>query len=164
MDQKQEQKENLKYFIRVCNTDLNGNKRIEHALTNIKGVGFSFAHAICLVLNLDGNTKAGYIDDVTAKKMEEVMRNPLKYNIPSWVFNRQKDPETGNDVHLVTGDLTFVTDNDLKMMKKIKSYKGLRHMKGLTVRGQRTKSNFRKNKGKANRGVKRRPGAKTGKV
>ncbi len=42
------------------------------------------------------------------------------------------------------------------MMKKIKSYKGVRHMFGLTVRGQRTRSNFRKNKGKVRLGVTRK--------
>ena len=51
-------------------------------------------------------------------------------------------------MHLLTGNLTFYKENDIKRMKKIKSLKGMRHQKGLPVRGQRTKSHFRKNKGK----------------
>ena len=51
------------------------------------------------------------------------------------------------------GDLDFTVDNDLKRMKMIKCYRGMRHAFGLPVRGQRTKSNFRKNKGKASLGV-----------
>jgi small subunit ribosomal protein S13 len=49
------------------------------------------------------------------------------------------------------------------MMKKIRSYKGMRHAYGLPVRGQRTKSKFRKNKGKV-KGVKRKSGVKQGKT
>ena len=49
-------------------------------------------------------------------------------------------------------------------MKKVKSYKGVRHSAGLTVRGQKTKSNFRRNKGKLSLGVKKKQGAKAGRV
>ena len=59
--------------------------------------------------------------------------------------------------------MSFTQDNDIKMLKKIKSYKGIRHSLGLPVRGQRTRSNFRKNKGKV-MGVKRKEGAKADKV
>jgi small subunit ribosomal protein S13 len=52
--------------------------------------------------------------------------------------------------------LKFAKENDVKMMKKIKSYRGLRHQWSLPVRGQRTKSNFRRNKGKGSLGVKRK--------
>jgi small subunit ribosomal protein S13 len=55
----------------------------------------------------------------------------------------------------------FTKDNDIKLMRKIKSYKGTRHSAGQPVRGQRTKSNFRKSKGKV-MGVKRKAGAKSG--
>ncbi len=79
------------------------------------------------------------------------------------MLNRRRDYETNENKHLVTGDIKFVQDNDIKRLKKIKTYKGVRHILELPVRGQRTKSNFRKNKGKV-LGVKRRPGAKPGKV
>jgi small subunit ribosomal protein S13 len=64
-------------------------------------------------------------------------------------------------MHIITTDLAFIKDNDIKMMKKIRCYRGVRHIRGLPVRGQNTRSKFRKNKGKA-MGVKRRAGAKTG--
>jgi small subunit ribosomal protein S13 len=80
--------------------------------------------------------------------------NPLKYGSPRWMLNRRNDYETGDDRHLLTGDIGFVRDNDIKRLKMIKSRRGMRHMFGLPVRGQRTKSNFRKNKGKV-LGVKR---------
>ena len=61
-------------------------------------------------------------------------------------------------------DLSFAEENDIKMMKKIRSYRGVRHGMGLPVRGQRTKSNFRKNKGKVSLGViKKKEAPKSGK-
>ena len=88
-------------------------------------------------------------------KLEDAIKNPSKNNIPSWLLNRRADPETNEDKHVITSDLRLQTEFDIKRLKKIKSYKGLRHAVGLPVRGQKTKSNFRKNKGKA-MGVKRK--------
>ena len=59
------------------------------------------------------------------------------------MVNRRKDIETGEDRHLVGVDLKFMQEQDIKRMIKIKSYKGVRHMFGLPVRGQRTRSSFR---------------------
>jgi len=65
----------------------------------------------------------------------------IRDNIPTLVV---RDLETGEDLHLVGPDLKFTREQDVKMMIKIKSYRGVRHMFGLPVRGQRTKSSFRK--------------------
>ena len=159
----QENKDDFRHFIRIANTDLNGNHKIERALTKIKGVSFQFANAICSALKIDPNQKTGYMDDGSVKKIQELLENPLKFNIPQWLFNRRKDYETGKDVHILASDINFIQDNDLKRMKKIKCYRGIRHIRGLPVRGQRTKSNFRKNKGKGSLGVKKKKG-KSGKV
>lgn len=157
----EEQKQELKYFVRIANTDLDGNKSIGHALTKIKGVNFMFSNAVLNIAKIEKTRKAGYLSDDEASKIDEIVREPSKFGISSWLFNRKKDPEDGTDKHLTGTSLSFTQDNDIKMMKKMKSYKGLRHILGLPVRGQRTKSNFRKNKGKV-LGVKRKEGAKTG--
>ena len=85
------------------------------------------------------------------------LSNPKKFNVPLWLLNRRKDPETNEDKHIITDDMRFIQENDVKILKKIKSYKGVRHMHGLPTRGQRTKSNFRRNKGNVI-GVKRKKG------
>ena len=64
-------------------------------------------------------------------------------------------------MHLINTDLDLSKDGDIKRMKKVKSYKGLRHTWGLPVRGQRTRSNFRKNKGKVSLGVVKKAPPKT---
>ena len=63
--------------------------------------------------------------------------------------NRQKDFEDGENKHISGADLKLRREFDLKRLKKIKSYKGVRHSHGLPVRGQRTKANFRKNRKKS---------------
>jgi len=154
------QKQELKYFVRIANTDLDGNRTIRQALTKIKGIGFMFSNAICRAASIDITKKTGYLNDSEVSKIDDILKEPSKFNIPSWLFNRKRDPEDNADKHIIGSNLTFMQDNDIKMMKKIKSYKGIRHMLGLPVRGQRTRSNFRRNKGKV-MGVKRKDTSKS---
>jgi len=147
-------KEEFKHLIRIANTDLDGNKPIAYALRKIKGIGFQFANFICVLSGIDKNEKAGNLNDENIKKLNEVIKDHIKLGAPAWMLNRRKNYEDNTDKHLITADLDFTKDNDIKRMKKIKSYRGVRHMFGLPVRGQRTKSNFRKNKGKVT-GVKK---------
>ncbi len=138
----------FRHIIRLANTDLDGNKQILFAMKKIKGVDVMVANAALGIAGVDKTRKAGELDVEEVKRIDEILRNPGKYNVPAWMLNRRKDYETGEDTHLLGADLDFTKENDIKRMKKTKSYKGLRHQWGLTVRGQRTKANFRKNKGK----------------
>ena len=105
-----------------------------------------FANAVCHVAGLGTARKAGDLNEAEESRLNDVVRAPQKFGIPEWMFNRRKDPETGEDGHLIGSDVNFARDNDIKRMRKLRSYKGLRHAENLTVRGQRTKSNFRRNK------------------
>jgi len=145
----------FKHLVRISRKDVSGNKTIEHALTEIKGVGISLSKTMCRVLDLDLNAKIGYIADEDVLKIEEILENPQKFDIPSWMLNRREDYETGDDIHLIESDLDMTLRDDLNRMKKTRSYKGRRHEVGLPVRGQRTKSTFRKS---SSVGVKRSRG------
>lgn len=158
---KQEQKE-IKHLVRIANTDLEGHKLLYIALRKIKGINFMFSHSICVTTAIDPNRKVGYLTEEEIKKIDDVIKDPAKFGIPVWMFNRRRDCEDGSMRHLVTADLSFTQENDIKMMRKIKSYKGVRHSLGLPARGQRTKSNFRRNKGKVHLGVKKKEGVKSG--
>ena len=162
--QNKELKEDFRYFVRVANTDIDGNKDIAHALIKIKGVNFMFSNMLCNLAGVDKNSKAGYLKDEQVKKISDVLNNPLKYNAPTWILNRRKNYEDGKDYHLTTGELSLANENDVKRLKKIRSYRGIRHGLGLPVRGQRTKSNFRRNKGKGSLGVKKKEGSKAGRI
>ena len=161
-DKMTENKE-FKHIVRIANTDLDGNKAILVALKKIKGVGYSFANFACKNAEVDINKKTGYLSDAEISKLDTVIRNPIKYNSPIWMLNWQKEYESGLDKHLIGVDLKFLKQSGIKRLQKIKSYRGLRHQWRLPLRGQRTRSNFRPNKGKVV-GVKRRKGAKSGRV
>ena len=138
----------VKYMIRVCNTDLDGAKPLYHSLTKIKGIGKMLANAVCVAAKIDPYAKTGSLSDADVKKLNEVITKPAEHKIPAWMLNRKRDPSSGEDMHLLTSDLDFVQSNDKKQLQKIKCYRGVRHYLRLPVRGQRTRSNFRKNKGK----------------
>lgn len=138
----------FKHIIRVANTDLKGEKGLIVALQKIKGVGYNMSHAICHASGIDKRKRAGDLSDAEEARLQDVVLHPEKHGIPTWMLNRRKDYETGEDKHLLLADFTYAVDQDKRREAKTKSYKGLRHPLNLTVRGQRTKSNFRLNKGK----------------
>jgi small subunit ribosomal protein S13 len=152
----------FRHIVRIANTDLDGNRKIIDALRKIKGIDFVFSNMVCNFVGVDKDKKTGTLLDSEIKRIDEAVNNPREFGAPSWMLNRRKDYETGEDIHLLSSDLAFTQDNDIKMMKKMKSYKGMRHARGLTVRGQKTRANFRRNKGKV-AGVQKKK-AKTGKV
>ena len=152
---------NFKYLVRIINTDLDGSKQIASALRKVKGISYSVANAICVLSGIDKQRKTGYLSDEEVKRLENNLRNSVSV-LPSWMLNRRKDVEEGVDKHIFTTDLDYAIENDIKLMKKIRSYKGIRHGMGAPVRGQRTRSNFRRNKGKVLGVVKSKIGGKTG--
>jgi len=160
-DHAQKPQDSFRHIVRIANVDLTGEKIIRFALTKIKGVGVHFADVVCTLAKVDKSKKAGNLLDNEVEQLNDVINNPEKNGIPVWMFNRRKDYETGEDKHIITGTLNFTKDNDLKRLKKIKTLRGMRHQKGLPVRGQKTRSNFRKSKGKVV-GVKKKgiPGKK----
>ena len=145
----------FKHLVRISRKDVDGNKKIEHALTDIKGVGLSLSRSLALAMEFDLEQKIGYISDEDIVKIEEALKDPQSYNIPKWMLNRQDDYVTGETTHLIESDLDMRLRDDLNRMKKTRSYKGRRHEVGLPVRGQRTKSTFRKG---SSVGVRRRRG------
>ncbi|MAG48023.1 30S ribosomal protein S13 [archaeon] len=136
--------EEFKRIVRVLNTDIDGNKNTFMALKKIKGIGFMFSNAICNHLNLNKNSKVGSLSDEQIKSIHDLLENTKE--LPSWLLNRRSDPETGEDSQLTTAKLRLTYEFDLKRLKQTKSYRGLRHAWGLPLRGQRTRSNFRKGK------------------
>jgi len=150
MVQKQTQKieEEKKYkerIVRLLSEDIEGGMRVYAGLTKIKGISWCLANAICKTLKIDKNRRVGSLTDGEVKKISDFVKDP---QIPSFILNRRFDFETGKDKHLIGTGLELQKEFDIKRLKKIKSYRGIRHSANLPVRGQRTKSHFRKNKRK----------------
>lgn len=143
-------------LIRILSTDIPGHMGVYAGLTRIKGISWSYSNAVCNVLKIEKNKKIQELSEEEIKKISDFIKNP---KVPDFILNRKKDFETGKSGHLTGTDLDLTKEFDIKRMKKIKSYKGIRHILGQPVRGQRTKSHFRKNRavgvmGKAKKGKK----------
>jgi len=133
-------------LIRILSKDIEGGLNVYVGLTKIKGISWSLSNAICRLLNMDKNRKIGSL----SKEEIEKINNFVKIqNIPTYLFNRRIDFETGENKHLTGSDLELQKELDIGRLKKIRSYRGYRHATGLPLRGQRTKSHFRKNKKKS---------------
>jgi len=132
-------------IIRILSTDIEGKMSIYSGLTKIKGVSWSFSNAVCKKLGLDKTRKIGTLTEQEIKKITEFIKNPT---LPNFLLNRKRDPGSDKGRHLVISDLDLQKEFDIKRLKKIKSYRGLRHSAKLPLRGQRTKSHFRKNRAK----------------
>ena len=138
------QPKKAKSIVRVAGTDLDGEKQVWIALKKIKGISFSMSRAVCKAANINPRTKLKDLSEEQVKLLEDVIKNPGNFGIPSFLFNRRKDRETGKDLHLTSSELEIQTKMDIQRMIDLKTYKGIRHMLGLPVRGQRTRSSFRK--------------------
>ncbi len=135
--------EEFRHIVRIAGTDLDGSKQLEYALTKIKGLSINLAKAIVKKSNVNGEQIVGNLSDADIQKVEDVLKNPSKYDIPGWMLNRHKDPETGGDSHLIGPDLTLRVKTDIGNMIQLRSWTGTRHSLGLKVRGQRTKTTGR---------------------
>ncbi|HTY44360.1 MAG TPA: 30S ribosomal protein S13 [Patescibacteria group bacterium] len=134
-------------IVRILSKDIEGNMALYAGLAKIKGISWAFSNAICISLGLDKNRKIDSLSEQDIKKISDFVKKP---QIPHHLLNRQKDRETGEDRHFIGVDLDLMKEFDIKRLKQIKNYRGIRHTLGLPLRGQRTKANFRRNR---NRGV-----------
>lgn len=120
---------------RIAGVDLPRDKRVEIALTYIYGIGHATAKKIVAEVGIDPLTRVKDLTDAEANKLRETI-------------------EKG---YVVEGDLRREVALNIKRLIEIGSYRGLRHRRGLPVRGQRTKTNARTRKGpKRTVGVKRK--------
>jgi small subunit ribosomal protein S13 len=127
-------------------TDVGGTLKTIYALTKIKGVSLSLSNAILKKAGINPDLRVGFLTETEIDKIEEIIKDPTKYGLPHWLFNRRKDAETGKDIHLISADLMLRTKMDINQEKEIRSWRGYRHAYGLKVRGQRTKTTGRAGK------------------
>lgn len=136
--------EELRAIVRVAGTDLDGEEELWRAIMEIKGIGHSLTRPILSAAGLDIHRKLGSLNEQEMQKLEQVIKNPSNFGIPAWFLNRSKDPESGKDLHLTEADLDMRKKFDIQHYIDLKTYRGFRHMFGLPVRGQHTRSTFRK--------------------
>ncbi len=124
--------------------DIPGERKSIVGLTQIKGIGYNFATAILDSLKINTNSNIGNLTDDNIKAIEKLILDPIGANFPTWFLNRNKDFETGANLHLLTSDIPFTLRNDIERERITASWRGYRHLSGLKVRGQRTRTSGRK--------------------
>ena len=110
---------------RISGVDLPREKRVEIGLTYIYGIGRTSAARILKEANVDPDTRVRDLTDDEVKRLSEVI----------------------NETQVVEGDLRREIALNIKRLQEIGCYRGIRHRKGLPVRGQKTKTNARTRKG-----------------
>lgn len=133
---------NFKYIVRIANSDLKGEHPIEIALAAVRGIGIRTAGVIADMTGVNRAERIGNLDDAQVQKLEDAVSR-LAETVPPWLVNRNKDLESGNTLHVVATDVEIKLRDDINRMKKIRTYKGVRHENGQKVRGQRSRSNGR---------------------
>ncbi len=134
-----QKKPRIQEIIRLVETNLDGGKKVRVAIRDIKGISFMLSNAIAKKIDF-AEKRLGELSEMEMKKLEEIIFNPDKFGIPAWLYNRRKDPATGEDKHIGVSKLDLTKKMDIDAMKKMNSYKGVRHIYKLPVRGQRTRS------------------------
>jgi small subunit ribosomal protein S13 len=138
-------KEDTARIIRILQTDVPGNKNVYSGLTRIKGVSWAISNALCIKLNLDKTRKIESLSKDEIAKIEEGLKTA---DFPVYILNRRNDLATGTNSHLLGNALELAKELDIKRLKKIRSFRGLRHAMGQPTRGQSTKAHFRSNRKK----------------
>ena len=133
-----------RHIVRIVGNDIPGERKILIGLTQIKGIGYNFATAITDTLKINTNSNIGNLTDANVQAIEKLITDPIGGNFPIWFLNRRKDIETGGDLHLLTSDIPFTLRNDIERERVTASWRGYRHLSGLKVRGQRTRTSGRK--------------------
>ena len=126
-------------LVRILSKDIEGRMKVYAGLTKIKGVSWAFSNAVCKSLKIDKNKTIGALTEEEIQKISDFIKNP---NLPEYILNRRKDIETGTEKHLTGSDLDLRKDFDIKKLKKIKSYRGLRHTCWTTNKRSKNKSTF----------------------
>ncbi|QDF65120.1 30S ribosomal protein S13 [Mycoplasma nasistruthionis] len=109
---------------RILNVEIPNNKRVVISLTYIYGIGNSLAREICATAKIDESKRVHNLSEEELQRIREAAKE-----------------------YMTEGDLRRDTAQNIKRLMQIKCYRGMRHRKGLPVRGQSTKKNARTRKG-----------------
>lgn len=134
--------EDFRFLVRIASTDLDGKKTVANGLTGLKGVNDRLSRVIAVEAGLDRRKRLGDLSDEEIAKLQETLDRVDEF-LPTWMCNRQMDPDSGEDIHLIGTEIDLTLRDDLNRLKKIRSWRGIRHEANLPVRGQRTKANGR---------------------
>lgn len=135
--------ESNEILVRVCGYDIPGSRNLYAGLTRIKGISWAISNAVCIKLSIPHAKKISELSKEDIKRIEQFLST---LDVPDFLKNRRHDRETGKTGHHYGTDLDMKREFDIKRLKEMRSYRGVRHALKLPVRGQRTRSHFRTHK------------------
>lgn len=115
--------------MRIAGIDIPDNKKIEYALPYIFGIGLPASKKIVKLAKIDAHKRAKYLNAAEVNRVRELVEKNYK----------------------IEGELRREIMTNIKRLKELQAYRGLRHMRNLPVRGQRTKTNSRTRRGNVRR-------------
>lgn len=134
-------------IVRVAGKDMDGSLDMPRALANVRGIGHNMSRALAIVieseLKIPISTNIGSLSEEQVAQVEKIITNPSASGIPNYMLNRNKDMETGKNMHVVSNDLTFNVRQDVSRDVSNGNWRGFRHQYGQKVRGQHTRSTGR---------------------
>ena len=134
--------ESIRYFVRIGQTDLDGTKSVERALSEMDGIGRRTARLIANSAGVDRQATLGRLDDDSIDEIVSRVTSFADEN-PAWLANHRNRFFTGETTHEIGNDLELTRRRDINRLQMINAYRGVRHQRGQKVRGQRTKSTGR---------------------
>jgi small subunit ribosomal protein S13 len=136
-----QEEEDLRYFVRIGQTDLDGTKSVERSLSEMNGIGRRAARIIAQNAGISRTATFGRLaDDEIDAIVEEV--EGFAENNPEWLANHRGYYD-GEITHETGNDLELTRRQDINRLQMISAYRGVRHQRGQKVRGQRTRSTGR---------------------
>ncbi|MBU0532106.1 30S ribosomal protein S13 [Candidatus Micrarchaeota archaeon] len=142
-----EENENFRGIVRIAGKDVNGKVTLKRALHRVRGIGHTMAHVAALAitkeLSLDPLKPIGEYTEADIEKIDKILFSMQDHNVPSFLLNRCKDFNSGDNKHVIMNDLIFEVNQDVDRDKKMYSWKGYRHSYGQKVRGQKTRNTGR---------------------
>ncbi|PKI84292.1 ribosomal 40S subunit protein S18B [Malassezia vespertilionis] len=139
------------HILRLLNTNVDGKRKIQYALTEIKGVGRRYSNIVLKKADIDLNKRAGELNSDELERVVNILQAPDEFKIPSWFLNRQKDFSSGKNYQVLSNNVDSKLREDLERLKKIRAHRGLRHYWNLRARGQHTRTTGRRGRTVANK-------------
>eukprot|EP01063_Lacrimia_lanifica_P031113 TRINITY_DN5067_c0_g1_i1.p2 TRINITY_DN5067_c0_g1~~TRINITY_DN5067_c0_g1_i1.p2 ORF type:complete len:154 (+),score=61.51 TRINITY_DN5067_c0_g1_i1:61-522(+) len=136
--------EDFQHMLRILNTNVDGKSKVPFAIRVVKGVGRRLAFVACQRAGVDANRRAGTLANDEVERIVQVISKPEEYKVPTWFLNRIRDPKDGTTMQCLSNQVDNKIREDLERLKKMRAHRGLRHLWGLRVRGQHTKTTGRR--------------------
>ena len=88
------QSQEFRHIVRIVGSDAAGTLKIAYALTEVKGIGLNLSNAILKKAGVNPDTRVGFVTEGEISRIEDVIKDPVKFGLPVWLMNRRKDAET----------------------------------------------------------------------